>query len=309
MAASRVTRVIQETHFAGLTPAARGKVRDIYDLGDKLLIVATDRLSAFDVILPTPIPDKGRVLTQLSLFWFDLLKDLIPNHVLSATDFPAAFNAYREELDGRSMIVRKTQPLPIECVVRGYVSGSGWKDYKATGKVCGITLPEGLRESDRLPEPIFTPATKATSGHDENISFEQAASLIGQALAERVRDVSIEIYRRAAAFAEPRGILLADTKFEFGLLDSSLDSPGAVNSLMWIDEALTPDSSRFWPAARYNSGGPQASFDKQFVRDYLERIRWPKTPPGPELPPDVVAATRAKYREAFRILAGHDLDT
>ena len=309
MAASPVTRVIQETHFAGLTPAARGKVRDIYDLGDKLLIVATDRLSAFDVILPTPIPDKGRVLTQLSLFWFDLLKDLIPNHVLSATDFPAAFNAYREELDGRSMIVRKTQPLPIECVVRGYVSGSGWKDYKATGKVCGITLPEGLRESDRLPEPIFTPATKATSGHDENISFEQAASLIGQALAERVRDVSIEIYRRAAAFAEPRGILLADTKFEFGLLDSSLDSPGAVNSLMWIDEALTPDSSRFWPAAQYNSGGPQASFDKQFVRDYLERIRWPKTPPGPELPPDVVAATRAKYREAFRILAGHDLDT
>ncbi len=309
MAASPVTRVIQETHFAGLTPAARGKVRDIYDLGDKLLIVATDRLSAFDVILPTPIPDKGRVLTQLSLFWFDLLKDLIPNHVLSATDFPAAFNAYREELDGRSMIVRKTQPLPIECVVRGYVSGSGWKDYKASGEICGISLPPGLRESDRLPEPIFTPATKASSGHDQNISFEQAASLVGQTLAERVRDVSIEIYRRAAAFAEPRGILLADTKFEFGLLDSSLDSPGAVNSLMWIDEALTPDSSRFWPAAQYSPGGPQPSFDKQFVRDYLERIRWPKTPPGPELPPDVVAATRAKYREAFRILAGHDLDT
>ncbi|MGC2530847.1 MAG: phosphoribosylaminoimidazolesuccinocarboxamide synthase, partial [Candidatus Acidiferrum sp.] len=264
---------------------------------------------AFDVILPTPIPDKGRVLTQLSLFWFDLLKDLIPNHVLSATDFPAAFNAYREELDGRSMIVRKTQPLPIECVVRGYVSGSGWKDYKASGEICGISLPPGLRESDRLPEPIFTPATKASSGHDQNISFEQAASLVGQTLAERVRDVSIEIYRRAAAFAEPRGILLADTKFEFGLLDSSLDSPGAVNSLMWIDEALTPDSSRFWPAAQYSPGGPQPSFDKQFVRDYLERIRWPKTPPGPELPPDVVAATRAKYREAFRILAGHDLDT
>ncbi len=309
MAASPVTRVIQETHFAGLTPAARGKVRDIYDLGDKLLIVATDRLSAFDVILPTPIPDKGRVLTQLSLFWFDLLKDLIPNHVLSATDFPAAFNAYREELDGRSMIVRKTQPLPIECVVRGYVSGSAWKDYKATGKICGITLPEGLRESDRLPEPIFTPATKASSGHDQNISFEQAASLVGQTLAERVREVSIEIYRRAAAYAEPHGILLADTKFEFGLLNSSLDSPGAVNSLMWIDEALTPDSSRFWPAAQYCPGGPQPSFDKQFVRDYLERIRWPKTPPGPELPPDVVAATRAKYREAYHILAGHDLDT
>ncbi len=307
MAASPVTRIIQETHFAGLTPAARGKVRDIYDLGDKLLIVATDRLSAFDVILPTPIPDKGRVLTQLSLFWFDLLKDVIPNHVLSATDFPAPFNAYREELDGRSMIVRKTQPLPIECVVRGYVSGSGWKDYKATGKICGIPLPAGLRESDRLPEPIFTPATKATSGHDENISFEQAAALIGSDLAERVRAVSIEIYRRASAHAAPRGILLADTKFEFGLLNSALGATSAVNSLLWIDEALTPDSSRFWPAAQYLPGGPQPSFDKQFVRDYLERIRWPKTPPGPALPPDVVAATRAKYREAYRILAGHEL--
>ncbi len=307
MAASSVTRIIQETHFAGLTPAARGKVRDIYDLGDKLLIVATDRLSAFDVILPTPIPDKGRVLTQLSLFWFDLLGDVIPNHVLSATDFPAAFNAFREELDGRSMVVRKTLPLPIECVVRGYVSGSGWKDYQTNGKICGIALPAGLRESDRLPEPIFTPATKAATGHDENISFEQAASLIGGELAERVRNVSIEIYRRAAAYAEPRGVILADTKFEFGLLNSTLGSPNAVNSLMWIDEALTPDSSRFWPAARYQPGGPQPSFDKQFVRDYLERIRWPKTPPGPELPPEVVAATRAKYREAYHILAGREL--
>jgi phosphoribosylaminoimidazole-succinocarboxamide synthase len=303
-----VSRVIQETHFAGLTPAARGKVRDIYDLGGELLIIATDRLSAFDVILPTPIPDKGRVLTQLSLFWFDLLKDVIPNHVLSSTDFPAAFNAFREELAGRSMVVRKTQPLPIECVVRGYVSGSGWKDYKSTGKICGIALPAGLRESDRLPEPIFTPATKASTGHDENISFEQAASLIGTDLAEHVRAVSIEIYRRATAYAEPRGVILADTKFEFGLLDSTLGSPNAVNSLMWIDEALTPDSSRFWPAAQYSPGGPQPSFDKQFVRDYLERIRWPKTPPGPDLPPDVVAATRAKYREAYRILAGRELD-
>ncbi len=308
MAASPVSRIIQETHFAGLTPAARGKVRDIYDLGDKLLIVATDRLSAFDVILPTPIPDKGRVLTQLSLFWFDLLKDIIPNHVLSATDFPPPFQAYRDDLAGRSMVVRKTQPLPIECVVRGYVSGSGWKDYKATGKICGIALPAGLRESDRLPEPIFTPATKATSGHDENISFEQAASLVGKDLAERIRFVSLEIYRRAAAYAAPRGILLADTKFEFGLLEDARRPAGALDSLMWIDEALTPDSSRFWPAAQYQPGGPQPSFDKQFVRDYLERIRWPKTPPGPELPPDVVAATRAKYREAYRILAGHDLD-
>ena len=292
-------KVLKETQFAGLVPSARGKVRDIYDLGDRLLIVATDRLSAFDVILPTPIPDKGRVLTQLSLFWFDLLKDVVPNHVLSATDFPAPFDKFKDELAGRSMIVRKTQPLPIECVVRGYLSGSAWKDYRATGKICGIALPAGLRESDRLPEPIFTPATKAATGHDENIPFEQAAALIGKELAEKVRAVSLEIYRRAAAYAEPRGVILADTKFEFGLLG---------NGLIWIDEALTPDSSRFWPAAQYNPGGPQPSFDKQFVRDYLERIRWPKTPPGPELPAEVVAATRAKYREAFRLLAGRELD-
>jgi phosphoribosylaminoimidazole-succinocarboxamide synthase len=292
-------KVLRETQFAGLVPSARGKVRDMYDLGDQLLIVATDRLSAFDVILPTPIPDKGRVLTQLSLFWFDLLKDAVPNHVLSATDFPAPFDKFKDEIAGRSMIVRKTEPLPIECVVRGYVSGSAWKDYRATGKISGIALPTGLRESDRLPEPIFTPATKAATGHDENISFEQAAALIGKELAEKVRAVSLEIYRRAAAYAEPRGVILADTKFEFGLLN---------NSLIWIDEALTPDSSRFWPAAQYNPGGPQPSFDKQFVRDYLERIRWPKTPPGPELPAEVVAATRAKYREAFRILVGRELD-
>ena len=299
MSASPATRVIRETQFAGLTPAARGKVRDIYDLGDKLLIVATDRLSAFDVILPTPIPDKGRVLTQLSLFWFNLLKDVIPNHVLSAADFPAPFDAFKDDLAGRSMVVRKTQPLPIECVIRGYVSGSGWKDYRVTGKICGIDLPTGLQESDRLPEPIFTPATKAVTGHDENIPFEQAVALIGKDLAEKVRAVSLELYRRAAAYAEPRGIILADTKFEFGLLN---------NDLLWIDEALTPDSSRFWPAAHYSPGGPQSSFDKQFVRDYLERMRWPKTPPGPELPPEVVAATRAKYREAYRILAGRELD-
>ena len=299
MSASPATRVIRETQFAGLTPAARGKVRDIYDLGDKLLIVATDRLSAFDVILPTPIPDKGRILTQLSLFWFNLLKDVVPNHVLSSTDFPAPFDKFKDDLAGRSMIVRKTQPLPIECVVRGYLSGSGWKDYRATGKICGIALPPGLRESDRLPEPIFTPATKAATGHDENILFEQASSLIGKDLAEKVRTVSLEIYSRAAAYAEPRGVILADTKFEFGLLN---------DRLIWIDEALTPDSSRFWPAAQYNPGGPQPSFDKQFVRDYLERIQWPKTPPGPELPPEVVAATRAKYREAYRILAGRELD-
>jgi phosphoribosylaminoimidazole-succinocarboxamide synthase len=292
-------KVLKETQFAGLTPAARGKVRDIYDLGDKLLIVATDRLSAFDVILPTPIPDKGRVLTQLSLFWFNLLQGVIPNHVLSATDFPPPFDALRDELAGRSMVVRKTEPLPIECVVRGYVSGSGWKDYRVTGKICGIPMPTGLRESDRLPEPIFTPATKAASGHDENISFEQAASLVGNELGEKVRAVSLELYGRATAYAEPHGIILADTKFEFGLLH---------NELIWIDEALTPDSSRFWPARLYSPGGPQASFDKQFVRDYLERMQWPKTPPGPELPSEVVEATRAKYREAYRILAGRELD-
>ena len=299
MASGSGTRVIRETQFAGLTPAARGKVRDIYDLGDKLLIVATDRLSAFDVILPTPIPDKGRVLTQLSLFWFNLLKDVVPNHILSATDFPAPFDVHAEDLAGRSMVVRKTHPLPIECVVRGYVSGSGWKDYSATGKICGIELPAGLQESDRLPEPIFTPATKAATGHDENIPFEQAAGMIGKDLAEKVRAITLEIYRRGAAYAEPRGVILADTKFEFGLLD---------NELIWIDEALTPDSSRFWPANQYKPGGAQPSFDKQFVRDYLERTQWPKTPPGPELPPEVVDATRAKYREAFRILTGHELD-
>ena len=299
MTATPAARVIRETHFAGLPPTARGKVRDIYDLGDHLLIVATDRLSAFDVVMPTPIPDKGRVLTQLSLFWFNLLRDVIPNHVLSSTAFPAPFDKYTDELAGRSMLVRKTRPLPIECVARGYLSGSGWKEYRANGGVCGIPLPAGLRESDKLPEPIFTPATKATSGHDENISFERVASLLGNDLADRVRSVTLEIYRRAAAYAEPRGILLADTKFEFGVLNGEL---------MWIDEALTPDSSRFWPASQYQPGGPQPSFDKQYVRDYLEHIRWPKTPPGPELPDDVVAGTRAKYREAYRILVGHELD-
>ncbi|HEX9232771.1 MAG TPA: phosphoribosylaminoimidazolesuccinocarboxamide synthase [Candidatus Acidoferrum sp.] len=291
--------VIRETNFPGIAPAARGKVRDIYDLGDKLLIVATDRLSAFDVVMPTPIPDKGRVLTQLSLFWFELLKSVIPNHVLDAAEFPPPFRAYREQLAGRAMLVKKTQPLPIECVVRGYLSGSGWKEYQAEGKVCGITLPAGLRESEKLPEPIFTPATKASTGHDENIPFERAAEMLGKPLAEKVRAVSLDIYNHAAAYAAPRGVLLADTKFEFGLLGEEL---------IWIDEALTPDSSRFWPAAQYKPGGAQPSFDKQFVRDYLERIQWSKTPPGPELPPDVVAATRAKYREAFRILAGHELD-
>jgi len=290
--------IVWETSLPGIQFLNRGKVRDLYEVGGRLLIVATDRLSAFDVVLPTPIPDKGRVLTQLSLFWFDLLRDVIPNHVLTAADFPPELTAYRAQLDGRSMVCQKTKPLPVECVVRGYLSGSGWKDYRATGKVCGISLPAGLRESERLPQAIFTPSTKATAGHDENISFDEAESRIGGEVAEHVRAVSLEIYRHAAAYAEPRGIILADTKFEFGLTG---------DQLIWIDEALTPDSSRFWPADGYQPGRAQPSFDKQYVRDYLERIGWNKQPPGPELPPEVVEATRARYREAYRQLTGHEL--
>jgi phosphoribosylaminoimidazole-succinocarboxamide synthase len=290
--------IVWESNLPGIRLLNRGKVRDIYEVGGRLLIVATDRLSAFDVVLPTPIPDKGRVLTQMSLFWFHLLRDVIPNHVVTATDFPPELSPYRAQLDGRSMLCRKAKPLPIECVVRGYLSGSGWKDYRATGRVCGISLPAGLRESDKLPKAIFTPATKATSGHDENISFDEAATRIGGELAERLRSVSLEIYHRAAAYAEQRGIILADTKFEFGL-----DG----DELIWIDEALTPDSSRFWPAQGYQPGHAQPSFDKQFVRDYLERIGWNKQPPGPELPAEVVAATQGRYREAYKLLTGHEL--
>jgi phosphoribosylaminoimidazole-succinocarboxamide synthase len=290
--------IVWETTLPGIKFVNRGKVRDLYEVGNQLLIVATDRLSAFDVVLPTPIPDKGRVLTQLSLFWFDLLRDAIPNHVVTATDFPPELAVYSEQITGRAMLCQKTNPLPVECVVRGYLSGSGWKDYRASGKVCGILLPPGLRESEQLPSPIFTPSTKATEGHDENISFDEAASRIGGELAERVRAVSLEIYRRAAAYAEPRGIILADTKFEFGLVG---------DQLIWIDEALTPDSSRFWPAEGYQPGRAQPSFDKQYVRDYLERIGWNKQPPGPGLPTEVVDATRAKYREAYRQLTGHEL--
>lgn len=290
---------ISQTDFSGLKLIARGKVRDIYDLGERLLIVATDRLSAFDVILPTPIPDKGRVLTQLSLFWFEKLSGIVPHHVISATDFSGELSRYANDLRGRSMIVRRTEPIPIECVARGYISGSGLKDYRSTGKICGISLPAGLRESDKLPEPIFTPATKATTGHDENISFEQAAAQIGEPLAARLRDITLEVYRRASEFAAERGIIIADTKLEFGLDHGEL---------VWIDEALTPDSSRFWPADSYEPGKTQPSFDKQYVRDYLERIGWNKQPPAPALPVDVVNATRAKYREAYNRLTGHELD-
>ena len=299
MASPGIYPAISQTDFAGLKLLARGKVRDIYDLGDRLLIVATDRLSAFDVILPTPIPDKGRVLTQLSLFWFDKLSGIVPHHVINATDFSGDLAPYADALRGRSMIVRRTQPVPIECVARGYISGSGWKDYRATGKICGIPLPAGLKESDRLPEPIFTPATKATTGHDENISFQEAASQIGESLAARLRDITLEVYRRASEFAAERGIIIADTKLEFGI---------DRGELVWIDEALTPDSSRFWPADSYEPGKPQPSFDKQYVRDYLERIGWTKQPPAPALPADVVDATRAKYREAYSRLTGRQLE-
>lgn len=290
--------VVWETNFSGARLLSRGKVRDIYEVGDRLLIVATDRLSAFDVVLPTPIPDKGRVLTQLSLFWFEQLREVVAHHVISATEFPAELAAFAGELRGRSMVVERTQPIPVECVVRGYLSGSGLKEYKATGKVCGIALPAGLTEASRLPEPIFTPSTKATTGHDENISFDEVVAQIGGPLAEQLRAVSLEIYRRAAAYAAERGIIIADTKFEFGQRDAKL---------IWIDEALTPDSSRFWPASSYAPGAAQPSFDKQYVRDYLERIGWSKQPPAPELPADVVAATSAKYREAYRRLVGNDL--
>jgi len=291
--------MILETNFAGLKLRARGKVRDIYDLGDRLLLVATDRLSAFDVVMATPIPDKGRVLTQLSLFWFEKLAGLVPNHVLTAARFDGELAPYAEELAGRAMVVRKAEPILVECVVRGYLAGSGWKDYQKTGAVCGIALPAGLLESSKLPEPIFTPSTKAASGHDQNISFDEVKKIAGAELAGRLRDTSLEIYRRASEYAAGRGILIADTKFEFGLFDGKL---------MWIDEALTPDSSRFWPADGYLPGRAQPSFDKQFVRDYLERSGWNKQPPGPPLPAEVVAGTRAKYREAYRRLVGRDLD-
>jgi phosphoribosylaminoimidazole-succinocarboxamide synthase len=294
-----MTTVISQTDFPGLKLRGRGKVRDIYELGDKLLIVATDRLSAFDVVLPTPIPDKGKVLTQISLFWFETLSHIVPNHVLSGTDFGGELAPYAASLKGRGMLVRKTEPLPVECVVRGYISGSGWKDYQKTGAICGIKLPQGLRESDKLPEAIFTPSTKATTGHDENISFEETVALIGRPLAEKIRDTSLTIYREASERAAKRGIIIADTKFEFGTIG---------DELIWIDEALTPDSSRFWPADQYVAGKAQPSFDKQYVRDYLERVGWNKQAPGPDLPEDVVKATQAKYREAYEKVTGHPLD-
>jgi phosphoribosylaminoimidazole-succinocarboxamide synthase len=289
---------VLETSLPGLPPPRRGKVRDVYDLGDRLLLVATDRISAFDCVLAPGIPDKGRILTQLSSFWFRRFAEAVPNHLLEtdAALFPEPAAAQAAFLSGRSVLAKKCSVVPFECVARGYLAGSGWKEYRASGSVCGIPLPKGLREADRLPDAIFTPATKAESGHDVNISFDAMASAAGAELAGRLRALTLELYGRAAAYAAGRGIVLADTKFEFGL-----DASGAV---VWIDEALTPDSSRFWPSDTWRPGGSPPSFDKQFVRDFLETTGWDKTPPAPLLPPDVVAGTRARYVEAFERLTG-----
>jgi len=293
--------VISTTEFKTLRLKGRGKVRDIYDLGDHLLIVATDRISAFDVVMPNPIPDKGRVLTQLSKFWFNLTKEIVPNHIISTEvkDFPDECRPYQEMLRDRSMFVVKTDVLPVECVVRGYLSGSGWEEYKKTGEVCGIALSKGLEESSKLEAPIFTPATKAEIGlHDENITFEKVEKIIGKDLARRLRSLSLAVYEKARDFAEGRGIIIADTKMEFGIKDGKL---------ILIDELLTPDSSRFWPKDDYRPGGSQKSFDKQFLRDYLLSIRWDKNPPAPQLPEGIIQKTREKYLEAYERLVGKPL--
>lgn len=278
----------------------RGKVRDIYDLGDQLLFIATDRISAFDCILGSGIPCKGRVLTQTSLFWFDFLKDILPSHVLTsdAAKYPEALQAHRRSLEGRSMLVKKARMVEVECVARGYLSGSGWKEYQKTGTVCGVALPSGLRESDRLPEAIFTPATKAQTGHDENVPFEYVAGSLGVELASTLRDLTLTIYQKASEYALARGLILADTKFEFGFVGETL---------VLADEVLTPDSSRYWPADTYRPGGPQFSFDKQYVRDYLETLTWDKRPPAPVLPPEVVQRTSEKYQDAYKRLTGRQL--
>jgi len=291
-----IESVVLRTEMPGLVLYARGKVRDIYDFGDRLLLVATDRISAFDVVLPTGIPEKGKILTALSAFWFRLTEDVVPNHLLTTevNEYPEACRPYREQLRGRSMLVRKTKPLPIECIVRGYLSGSGWTEYQETGSIAGIRLPPGLLESCRLDPPLFTPSTKAERGeHDVTITFDRAAALLGLEMAERVRKLSLAVYERALAYALERGIIIADTKFEFGLLNGKL---------LLIDEVLTPDSSRFWPADTYRPGRSQPSFDKQFVRDYLKTLPWAMKEPGPALPPDIVEQTRSRYQEALRRL-------
>jgi phosphoribosylaminoimidazole-succinocarboxamide synthase len=293
--------VVSVTEFKSLTLKGRGKVRDIYDLGDRLLIIATDRISAFDVVMPNPIPDKGKILTQLSKFWFNLTKEIVHNHIISTEvrDFPESCRPYEETLKDRSMLVVKTDVLPVECVVRGYLSGSGWEEYKKTGEVCGIPLRKGLLESSKLEEPIFTPATKAEMGlHDENISFEKVEKIVGKIRAKKLRSLSLAIYKKARDFAEGRGILIADTKMEFGIKDKKL---------LLIDELLTPDSSRFWPKDGYQPGGSQKSFDKQFLRDYLLSLKWDKSPPAPQLPEEIVQKTREKYLEAYERLVGKPL--
>jgi phosphoribosylaminoimidazole-succinocarboxamide synthase len=308
------TAPLLHTDLEGLTLHRRGKVRDVYEIGDQLLIVTTDRISAFDYVLGSGIPDKGRVLTQLSGFWFGRMGDLVPHHLISmdVDAFPEAARRHANQLRGRTMLVRRTEPVPIECVARGYLSGSGWKEYQQTGQVCGVALPAGLRESDRLPEPIFTPATKAESGHDVNVSEEEAGRLVGADLVARLKALTLEIYRRGVVHAESKGIIIADTKFEFGLArrsdrKSSAEAGAIDNEIILIDEVLTPDSSRFWPQAAYEPGHGQPSFDKQYVRDYLEEIKWNKQPPVPSLPDDVVRRTREKYVEAFRLLSGAEL--
>jgi phosphoribosylaminoimidazole-succinocarboxamide synthase len=296
-----VAAPLLQTRLNGLAPHRQGKVRDLFDLGDRLVIVATDRISAFDYVLGSGIPDKGRILTQLSAFWFERTAGIVPNHIitLDADAYPEEMRRHAEILRGRSMLVRKTTPIPIECVARGYLAGSGWKEYTTSGAVCGVRLPVGLRESDRLPEPIFTPATKAESGHDINISEAEAAHLLGTDLVTRLRDLTLALYAEGTRHAESCGIILADTKYEFGQLESG--------DVILIDEVMTPDSSRYWPKDSYAPGGPQPSFDKQYVRDYLEAIRWNKQPPVPSLPDDVVLRTREKYLEAFHRLTGRDL--
>jgi phosphoribosylaminoimidazole-succinocarboxamide synthase len=301
MAPQVLDPVLLRTDFSDLTLHASGKVRDVYTLDrESLLFVATDRISAFDYVLATGIPHKGRVLTQISLFWFEFLKSIVPNHLITAdvAQYPKAVQKYADQLQGRSMLVKRADMFPVECVVRGYISGSAWKEYKSTGKVCGIGLPSGLKESDKLPEPIFTPATKATSGHDENISFETMSSLIGSDLSTNLRDISLKIYTTAADYARTRGIIIADTKFEFGKTSAGITL---------ADEVLTPDSSRFWPADKYQPGQTQESFDKQYVRDYLEEIRWNKQPPAPALPAEVARRTSEKYLEAYTQLTGREL--
>jgi len=292
---------IFETSLTGITSHRRGKVRDMYEVGDHLLMVATDRISAYDFVLGSAIPNKGQVLTQLSAFWFNRTNDIVPNHMISVdpTSYPQQLEADIEILSGRSMLVRRTEPVPIECVARGYLAGSGWREYQETGRVCGVELPDGLRESERLPHPIFTPATKAESGHDINISEEEAGKLVGQGLIERLRELTLALYAHGSAHAESCGIIVADTKFEFGLVSHS-----GRDEVILIDEALTPDSSRFWPKDQFQAGETQSSFDKQYVRDYLDSIQWNRQPPVPELPPDVVKMTQHKYLESYRLLTG-----